>query len=91
MAADDQDPVCIQTDQYADLHSWVLQKLQRTFGLENTQINTRIPICEGMDDWPAWHYDSKGHARWPATRSSSWYFPADVADTMLSFVLPHHS
>jgi hypothetical protein len=50
LPADDQDPVCIQTDQYTDLHLWDLQKVQRTFGPEDTQINTRIPILEGMDD-----------------------------------------
>ena len=40
---------------------WDVQLVYDTFWPEDANEILRIPIDDRMEDWPAWHFDSKGH------------------------------
>jgi len=40
--------------------TWDEKLVLDTFWPEDAQIILNIPTAEGMNDWPAWHYDSMG-------------------------------
>jgi hypothetical protein len=40
--------------------SWDVELIQDLFTAEDTNDILSIPVRPGMEDWIAWHYDSKG-------------------------------